>query len=288
MVGTNRGVQDRIRRACGFIQGIHLLPVVLLLVIPSTAAGYRRAEVSSVPGRYLYWPERRISYMVNEHGCGDVLMSDTIGAIERAFAAWADPPCTDIAFDYEGGVASDGTNLTLAEGSPPDGRNLIVWRETWPPEDAGMISRYVPGITTLIYEVETGQIMDVDIDLNAQDFFWTTTDDPGQAATDIQNILAHEIGHLLGLTHSQETAATMYENTHQGEMDKRSLHPDDVLGVCTVYPTGQSTPEGHGQGTVSGDEGGCSLGAVDPPHGSWWPGILLLFVCLLGIRAGAS
>jgi hypothetical protein len=267
---------------------VMLLPVMLLLFIPSTSAGYRRAEVESVVGRYLYWPERRIAYVVNERGCSDVPMSETLGAIERAFAAWAEPPCTDLSFVYEGIVPDDGTNLTLEKGSPPDNQNLIVWGETWPPAGAGTISTYVPGLTTLLYDVETGQIMDADIDLNAQNFFWTTTDDPGQAATDIQNILTHEIGHLLGLTHSKEREATMYENTHQGEMDKRSLHADDELGICTVYPIGQSTPEGHGQGTLPGGEGGCSLGSADQAHISWWPGMLLLLVCLLGIKACAS
>lgn len=47
-------------------------------------------------------------------------------------------------------------------------------------------------------------------------------------------VLAHEIGHLLGLGHSKETKALMYYSA--GEKTKLGLSKDDVDGMTFLYP----------------------------------------------------
>lgn len=47
-------------------------------------------------------------------------------------------------------------------------------------------------------------------------------------------VLAHEIGHLLGLGHSQDTNALMYYNA--GSKSTLSLAQDDIDGVSYLYP----------------------------------------------------
>lgn len=244
-----------------------LLPAVSaiigVLLACADARAYQRAEVDGVKGRYLYWEERAISYTVNDKGCKDVSMAETLGAIKRSFFAWASPSCTDIYFTYEGLDPAELTNLLLQQDQKPDAKNLIIWRNTWPPPGVtdAMITKEMPAVTTVIYNTDTGVIVDADIDINGHNFFWTTSDDPSKAATDIQNILTHEIGHLLGLGHSAEKEASMFESTHQGELKKQSLHADDELGLCTVYPFDEVTPKGAGQGSVPQDvQGGCALG----------------------------
>jgi hypothetical protein len=240
-----------------------LLAALLLGARPSLA--YQRAEVDSVPGRYLYWASRTISYAINRNGCKDVLINEAVGAVQRSFYSWASPSCNDLYFIYDGLVADEKSNLTLGQDEGPDRKNLVVWHATWPPVGVtdGSVTRDMPAVTTVIYNTDTGVIVDADIDLNAKDYFWTTTDDETKAATDIQNIVTHEIGHLLGLAHSKEKSSTMYETTRQGELDKRTLHADDELGVCTIYPYGQQSPKGAGQGKVPQDvQGGCSAGAA--------------------------
>jgi hypothetical protein len=51
--------------------------------------------------------------------------------------------------------------------------------------------------------------------------------------TDIETVLLHENGHVAGLGHSSNSAAVMYAY-YQGV--RRSLHPDDVSGISTLYP----------------------------------------------------
>jgi hypothetical protein len=242
-----------------------LLLTILTLLGARTSLAYQRTEVDGVSGRYLYWASRTISYAINKNGCKDVLINEAVGAVQRSFYSWAAPSCNDLYFIYDGLVNDKKSNLTLGQDEGPDHKNLVIWRTTWPPEGVtdASVTKEMPAVTTIIYNIDTGVIVDADIDLNAKDFFWTTTDDRTKTATDIQNIVTHEIGHILGLAHSKEKGSTMYESTSQGELDKRTLHADDELGVCTIYPFGQQSPKGAGQGKVPQDvQGGCSAAPV--------------------------
>ena len=95
----------------------------------------------------------------------------------------------------------------------------------------------------------------------------------GCAYADLQNTVTHEAGHVLGLAHpySPDTA-TMWAYADLGEIVKRDLDPDDVNGLCAIYPAGQAPtscpgldrPECQtsGCGCRSGAEGGLGLAAL--------------------------
>jgi len=240
--------------------------LLLLFFLPAHGEAYERQSVDGKPGVYLFWQNRNITYWVNRAGSADVSLQETLGAIKRATFSWAGPSCTDISFHFGGLETAQKTNLTIAESEPPDKKNLIIWHEShWPPQDATdpAITEQMAAVTTLIYDASTGVIIDADIDLNGYNFFWTTSDDGTKAATDIENTMTHELGHLLGLAHSPEPKATMFGNTSQGELDKRSLEQDDTSGVCFIYPFDDTTPQGGGQGTVKVDvQGGCAVGGA--------------------------
>jgi uncharacterized protein (TIGR03382 family) len=44
----------------------------------------------------------------------------------------------------------------------------------------------------------------------------------------------------------------MNPSTGVGDIEKRTLHPDDVAGVCAIYPSGSSSSGGCGTGGGSG------------------------------------
>jgi len=257
----------------------------LLSTSAGTASAYKRAEVDGVAQRYLFWGNRTLSYAINNSGCKDVLINETVKAVQRSFFSWASPSCTDLYFLYDGLVTDEKTNMSLGQGESPDHKNLIIWRGQWPPPNVTdpSITSDMPAVTTVVYDTDTGAIVDADIDLNSQDFFWTTTDDTTKAATDIQNIVTHEAGHILGLAHSENKSAAMYAETHQGEISKRTLHADDELGICTIYPYGTTTPKGSGQGSVPQDvQGGCALTRGPTPSPPWV--LLALGLGLLFLR----
>jgi uncharacterized protein (TIGR03382 family) len=115
-------------------------------------------------------------------------------------------------------------------------------------------------VTTTTYNRATGEILDADIELNdwngqmgaaaSGNYFTCANPGPGTPEcnppgyggsnciwTDLVNTLTHEIGHFVGLDHSQDDPnATMAASAEPGEFKKRTLEPDDVDGLCAMYP----------------------------------------------------
>ena len=146
------------------------------------------------------------------------------------------------------------------------------------------------GLTTAVYVDDPtsdrdGAIVDADIELNGVNFAISaagqTTSTSGCKA-ELQNTLAHELGHLLGLEHPCRvggdpprvdntgaqvplcstaistanraiTEATMFNFQDCEETKKESLESDDVNAICTIYPVSQDP------GTCErvGDASGC-------------------------------
>lgn len=128
----------------------------------------------------------------------------------------------------------------------------------WEGSDASVLA-----LTTVSYGKSSGQIFDADIELNGWDgqsptappgFYYTCLDPPAALCTllggpgciewDVQNTVTHEAGHVLGLAHNCDSTtptcpdpnATMYPKARMGETSKRDLQPDDIDGICTLYP----------------------------------------------------
>lgn len=263
------------------------LLLALLVLCPSGASAYKRAAVEGKPGTYLFWQQRRIDYYINNKGYSGVPINEVVGAVKRAFFAWASPSCTDLYFDFLALTPSTATNLTLTGGDKPDLKNTIQWHAVWPPKGAndGSLTSDMVSLTTLIYVAETGEIADADIDLNGHTKFWTTTDDTTKAVYDIQSVLTHEVGHLLGLGFSDNTEAVLYSELREGDLSKRTLHQDDIEGLCFVYPYEGTTPTGGGNPVAPPQikgAAGCAV-AGDVAHGTV-PMLLLLLACGLIFR----
>jgi len=65
------------------------------------------------------------------------------------------------------------------------------------------------------------------------DFTWRGVNTQG-GTTDLVTVAAHEIGHAVGLDHSDVSAALMYPT---GSREHRWLHQDDVDAIQALYPT---------------------------------------------------
>jgi hypothetical protein len=64
-----------------------------------------------------------------------------------------------------------------------------------------------------------------------EDETWSNT---AGAGVDLESVALHEIGHLLGLDHSQEAGAVMNAEFNVGTQ-KRALTQDDILGIRSLY-----------------------------------------------------
>lgn len=150
---------------------------------------------------------------------GEPPLPDARALLDVAARSWSVPSCTAARFVVEADRAS---------GAGENGVNdVIVHRTDWP----AMFATGSAGHTVL-YTLGD-KIVEADIHLNARDFTFTIGAAP--PAIDLQAILTHELGHVLGIGHSEIARATMSSGLLSG-IAARSLEKDDLDAVCAMYP----------------------------------------------------
>jgi hypothetical protein len=186
-----------------------------------------------------------------------------------------DVNCTNVAeITGDAGYKSSGPNY-----------NLWVFRDSdWPPE---YVEDGALAITLTQFDPKTGEIYDSDVELNSQDFDFTTGLD--FVDFDLPSVVQHESGHFLGLGHPEASVTYAVMLGGLGEhVVRRALQPDDVLGMCAAHPPGKLDPNcdpepRHGFSTeCEFDKGCCTVapGRSASRRGSW--------VALVGVMLTAA
>lgn len=113
----------------------------------------------------------------------------------------------------------------------------------------------VVGVTAVTYKNNSGEIIEADILINDSFSF-------SSAITESEflgNVLTHELGHFLGLGHSQVMGSSMFYALTRGQSQ---VSGDDKAGLYSIYPNGDST-----KATLSGKViGGTKLANVFGAH----------------------
>jgi len=190
-------------------------------------------------------------------------------------------------------LACSGLTLSIHKSAEPsadigfDGRNIIVMRQdTWCseplPTDPNAPPCYATNalaVTTVFRNVTTGEIVDADMEINAVNVYWADLEkDPTLASgstADFQNMLTHELGHVIGLAHpcfttsdgtprltdnlgqpeincsasdlpAMVASATMFPSVSVTDTSRRTLSPDDAQAACDVYPISVSACPSEG------------------------------------------
>ena len=172
------------------------------------------------------WTNFPVPYEVNGLSSQELGSEVSINVIQASYSSWVDPACSGFQVQYRGTVSHNWTS--------GDGINTHQWiyNQNQRPQELG--GRETIGVTLSLFR--GAQLIDGDIIYNGIDHDWTTRQNrSGQV--DAQSIITHEIGHQLGLGHTNINGATMYPSYGGGE-GPRTLSQDDIEGVCTLYPGG--------------------------------------------------
>lgn len=219
-------------------------------------------------GHLLHWGSSCVSFDVQRDGSAlrQIDYDAAHEAIRAGFSEWLSADCG-------GGV---GPELRVNDLGPVECRtaeynqdspnaNVFMFRDDgWPYENA--IDTLA--LTTLIFNADTGEIYDADVEVNT--FESNMSIDAGFGDIHFPSVITHEIGHFLGLSHSDVSGSTMRPSYAPGATGMASIEEDDVTGICTALAPGRETKTDsceprHGfSGECAVPESGCQLSPGSP------------------------
>ncbi len=209
--------------------GLALAALVLAVATLPSTRGLAWEQSKSPSGLPLSWAVSCYHWSMNEDGYSPIPFESLAGIVRDSYESWEEPECSYFRFVETAPTGVD----EQAFHEDAKNANALIWREdpgSWPYSPA------VIALTSVHYSPTTGEILDADVELNGVDFELADQDVVDGPAFDLQSTLTHEIGHTLGLDHSNVSDATMFPYGNAGETWKRTLADDDVDGLCALYP----------------------------------------------------
>jgi len=265
----------------------------------------------------FFWAQASVSITgySNDFTQTSMTTDQVASALQGAAAAWSQETNSCTYLELVPALSTAATPLAVN-----DGHNALIFHSTvWchvgsngqcdVDYDASALA-----VTTDTANRKTGQILDADVEVNLVDYQWADlVEDPNLTNDmDLQNALTHELGHLIGLDHTcfdplssksgarpddnsgqplpdcatasvDVQATTMFPSAQPGDTQKRTLAPDDLNAVCTIYPVNDPPPP-PGTNVNGGCDGCAAAGESDCP--SALASLALLSAVLIARRGG--
>ncbi|REJ78348.1 MAG: hypothetical protein DWQ47_02500 [Acidobacteria bacterium] len=215
------------------------LPKVLISMLALLAASAFPYELQRLPdkGTPVKWASKKITLSVSSSliEISPAVRGDwkPLESIQRAALAWSSASGIEISLEE-----SDAQSIS-PHGRKGDGVSLITIAQT--PENLILftgknVSR--PAFTRIFFNGK-GRIIEADVVLNP---YHPISTDGIFGAFDLESTVVHELGHVLGLGHSDVLGASMNEVSARNGLytipftTYRTLSADDVAGIRALYP----------------------------------------------------
>lgn len=232
-------------------------------------------------GVCLWQPGRTFTWAVDFGGDTDFDAGSGLNALVKAQDAWL------MSIDACSGWTFGAPVVVTDAGIANDGQNTIVVRtrlcDSVVPQNDPCIALGTCGnayhcwnngplaisLPTVSYLQTTGEILDVDIELNGQSFLFTTVDsppcvspnfNPSCVATDLQSVLTSSTGFALGLAYVQDQSSVMKSASPPGSLN-RVVDNNSALALCAAYPLDQPATDCSGNPADAGSGGGAGGGS---------------------------
>jgi hypothetical protein len=218
----------------------------------SDIAGAEQSGFGSAGARGARWQQESVT--VSVEASVDTMGQDAFDAVVRAASEWQAAPGILPTL-----VVQRGPEDPIGYRRSGKNKNTVRFAADGDPLANGALA-----ITVITFDAHAKEILDADVVLNGEhgfDFFDHDARDEGRSTYDLQNVLTHELGHLLGLGEDlTDVNATMYAFSQPGETGKRDLEVVDEMSIADLYSE-DFDPD---------VQGGCGGAAIAGYEGEAW------------------
>ncbi len=228
-----------------------LVAIAVVLAAPAAFA-FSLSRTDSNHIIRWYDNDNTIELELDANGPTRLRAGDTSGdvraAIDSAIESWNSISCNGLNL-VVAGTTTQTSNVVSDGVDAVDGINRVVWIEqaaSYP------YSQQVLGVTSPVF-YQDGTVIEADIIMNGVDNNWAVyenvADIPGGStngqAVDVESVVVHELGHLLGLGHVLNGASMSEPPTMTPTVDPqlrtRTVELQDRNGACFLYSSDGDT-----------------------------------------------
>src|SRR4051812_7928372 len=148
--------------------------------------------------------------------------------------------------------------------------NLVMFHDRFDSSNSALQAGVI-ALTTVTANLVNGEIFDADIEINSRDEdFYIDAPGASRESRNLRGVINHELGHLLGLSHSKVRGALM-QALYEGITEPAA---DDTAGICEALDSTGSDPACSVEPLASdaqclGADSDCtSIGGDTPPESS--------------------
>jgi len=220
---------------------------------------------------------RRTSLDAMVHWETPIVRMQVDPALERQFGPGIRQALTEAARAWDLGGNVPSVEL-VHEVTDADRKRAFEENTNW----VGFADRWTFGdklaVTVSTFDAESGALVSAQVWINPDRKFELAPEKlatSGDDAYDLQAVLTHEVGHVLGLGEADDVPeATMFPTFHRGEMRQRTLSETDEAAIDELYTATAS----------SASSSKCSSAAPGLGGTSNWPLFVVAAACLLPRR----